>query len=164
MQLLGVALTRASGFKSFTIPSTSMEKTIQAGDLLVADMWFYNSKNPARADVILFRKNNTVWVKRVIAIGGDTIAESDGRVLINGSFIAEPFVQHTAVVALDEMNNFAPVKVPEGKYFVMGDNRDVSLDSRPSTRGDGLGLVDRKSIVGKPLYIVASTRQGKPIQ
>jgi len=164
MQLLGMALTRASGFKSFSVPSTSMENTIRAGDLLVADMWYYRAQAPAHQDVILFARNGTVWVKRVIAIGGDTIEGRDGTVTINHLVVVEPFVQHTESVRIDEMNNFEPVDVPHGKYFVIGDNRDVSLDSRPTTRGEGLGLVDRKSIVGKPLYVIASTRQGKPIQ
>jgi signal peptidase I len=164
MDVLGIAVTRASGFKSFHVPSTSMENTIRAGDLIVADMWYYRSHSPSRQDVILFARDNTVWVKRVIAVGGDTIEGRNGKVTINNYIIAEPFIQHTSAVAFDEMNNFDPVEVPEGKYFVMGDNRDVSLDSRPSTRGEGLGLVDRKLIVGKPLYILASTRQGKPIR
>jgi signal peptidase I len=155
-ELLGVAVTRASGFRSFEVPSTSMERTIQKGDRIVADMGYYDSRQPERDDVIIFRNHGLFVVKRVIAIAGDTVVGKSGVIFLNGQTLDEPFVEHTRGSAAPWLNTFGPVT----KYFVMGDNRDVSLDSRSPE----IGLIERKSIVGKTLYIFVSGRQGGKVQ
>ena len=140
------------------------------GDHIVADMRYYSSRSPSRRDVIVFEKDGTFFTKRVIAIGGDTVQEKDGDVLVNGLKIDEPYIQHTQASTSDLMANlglpsnwminFGPVTLPKGKYFVMGDNRDVSLDSRLPE----VGLLDKRSIMGKVLYIFDSDRPGKRIR
>lgn len=70
MSLSGRAVTRAVGFRSFSIPSISMEKTIQRGDRLVVATYYYQSHLPARKDVIVFKTSQTFFVERIIAIGG----------------------------------------------------------------------------------------------
>jgi len=167
MSLLGRVITRASGFRSFEIPSISMERTIQRGDRIVADMWYYSSHSPGRPDVVIFMNRGTFFVKRVVAVGGDTIAGKDRRVFVNGQVVDEPYVQHAGSsvgdwksAGVDFMDTFGPITVPKGKCFVMGDNRDVSLDSR----SPDMGLVDGGSIAGKALYVFSSDRQGKNIQ
>ena len=159
-ELLGVTVTRASGFRSFEAPSTSMERTIQRGDRIVADMWYYDSRQPERDDVIIFRNHDLFAVRRVIAIAGDTVVGKSGVIFLNGQTLDEPFVEHTRGSAAPWLNTFGPVIVPADKYFVMGDNRDVSLDSRSPE----IGLIERKSIVGKTLYIFVSGRQGRKVQ
>ena len=171
--LLGAIVTRASGFRSFSIPSVSMERTIERGDHIVADMRCYYSKNPARQDLVIFMKYDVFVVKRVIAVGGDRVEGKDGSILLNRSTISEPYVWHAGAtdsmdssgpgldpLAIGWRNNFGPVNVPPDKYFVMGDNRDVSLDSRSPE----VGLIDKSSIVGKALYIFGSDRQGKELR
>jgi len=161
LSLLGSIVTRAAGFRSFKIPSTSMEKTIVQGDQIVADMRYYHSRLPDREDVVLFEKQGTVFIKRVIAIGGDAIQGNHGDVFVNGDKVFEPYVQHTSPSqAPDWTVNFGPVKVGDGDYFVMGDNRDISLDSRSAN----FGTVDGRSVVGKPLYVFDSDRPGKRIR
>lgn len=159
-EFLGIAVTRASGFKSFEVPSTSMERTIQKGDRIVADIWFYQFQTPAREDVIIFKHERTFFVKRVIAIAGDTIAGRNGLVVLNGQTLDEPFVEHRDVPSQPWLKTFGPITLSNEQYFVMGDNRDVSLDSRSPE----IGLVDKKSIVGKALYVFASGRQGRRIK
>lgn len=159
-QLLGMAVARAAGFRSFQVPSTSMERTIQKGDRIVADFRYYDARTPERDDVIVFKSKDTFFVKRVIAVGGDTISGKDGFIFLNGQALVEPFVEHGDSHTTSLSDAFGPITVPRDRFFVMGDNRDVSLDSRyPS-----FGLVDKSSIVGKTLYIFASSRQGKKIQ
>jgi signal peptidase I len=161
LSLLGAIVTRATGFRSFKIPSTSMEKTIMQGDQIVADMRYYDSRSPDREDVVLFERQGTVFIKRVIAIGSDIIQGKDGDVFVNGKKILEPYVQHTSPSWKPDWTvNFGPVKVENASYFVMGDNRDISLDSRSLD----FGLVDRKSVVGKPLYVFDSDRPGKKVR
>jgi signal peptidase I len=160
LSLLARTLTRASGFQSFIVPSTSMERTILQGDQLLADMRYYHSRHPDRREVIIFLRDHDFSVKRVIAIGGDSIQGEDSAILINGRKQEEPYVEHAGSEALEWMRNFGPVSVPSGKFFVMGDNRDVSLDSRAA----GFGFVDDASVVGKPLYVFASGRAGKSIR
>jgi signal peptidase I len=160
LDLAGIAVTRASGFRSFEVPSTSMERTIQAGDRIVADVWYYNSKAPKREDIVIFRNKCLFIVKRVIAVGGDTIIGKDGLVVLNGQALDEPFVEHRGLSSPFWLNTFGPITVSSDKYFVMGDNRDISLDSRSPE----VGLLDKRSVVGKALYVVSSTRQGTKIQ
>jgi signal peptidase I len=160
LSLLGQAVTRASGFRSFTVPSPSMERTILKGDPIVADMWYYQSRPPVRQDVIVFKKEGTFFIKRVIAVGDDIIQGTHGNVFVNGQTISEPYVQHSSHSAPDWTMNFGPIKVANGKYFVMGDNRDVSLDSRSSQ----FGLVDKSLVVGKPLYVFGSDRPGQTVR
>ena len=157
LSVLGGAVTRASGFRSFSIPSTSMEKTLRRGDHFVVDT---HPHPPVRQDVIIFFRNQTYFVKRVIAIGGDTIQGKNRVILVNGNEQDEPYVQHVRTDSADWMDNFGPMTIPLGKCFVMGDNRDVSLDSRSSE----FGLVDVTSIIGKPLYVFGSDSVGRSIR
>ena len=95
------------------------------------------------------RIHDSLTVKRVIGVGGDTIEGKDREILLNDSVQSESFIEHKSrVAAYDWMDTFGPVAIPPEKFFVMGDNRDVSLDSR----SPDFGLVDAPSIVGKPLY------------
>jgi hypothetical protein len=71
--LIGAPLTRLAGFRSFSIPSSSMEQTIAQGDHIVVDTLHYRGRGPARQDVIVFFKDHTYFIKRVGAVGGDTI-------------------------------------------------------------------------------------------
>jgi signal peptidase I len=159
LTLSGILVTRASGFRSFTIPSPSMEKTVLKGDKIVADMRYYRSRPPDRGTVIIFKRDGTFYIKRVIAISGDTIEGRYGQVLVNGLLVDEPYVEHTSPIPDPRTTKFGPIRILDGYYFVMGDNRDVSLDSRwPS-----FGLVSKDSIAGKPLYVIGSDRPGKHI-
>ncbi len=158
--VLGIAVTRTSGFRSFEVPSTSMERTIQRGDRIVADIWYYKSRSPERGDVIIFNNKGSFIIKRVIAVPGDTIVGRAQSIVLNGQTLDEPFVEHRGSSFQAWMNTFGPVTVLSDKYFVMGDNRDISLDSRSPE----IGLVDRRSIVGKTLYVFSSSRQGKKIR
>jgi signal peptidase I len=160
LSLSGAVLARASGFRSFSIPSPSMENAVLKGDQIVADMRYYRSRSPQRQDVIIFERDGTFFVKRVIAIGGDTIRGDGGAVFVNGQTIIEPYVLHTSRNPSNWMVNFGPFAVGNGKYFVMGDNRDVSLDSR----WQAFGLVSRDSVAGKPLYVLGSSRLGRHVQ
>jgi signal peptidase I len=99
-----------------------------------------------------------ILVKRLIAKGGDTITSIHGDVSLNGVALNESYVQHTDDPT-DELMNFGPLTIPPHKLFVMGDNRDISLDSRMPE----FGLVDESAILGKPLYIItpAHDRSGE---
>jgi signal peptidase I len=156
LSLLGRAVTRLSGFRSFIIPSTSMEQTLRRGDRFVMDSTL---RKPKRRDVVVLFKDHLFLVKRVIAVAGDSVESRDGVVFVNSKRQDEPYAGHTGLPYV-WMNNFGPITIPAGKYFVMGDNRDVSLDSRSAD----FGLVDQSSIVGEPLYIFASDRVGKNIK
>ena len=145
-----------------------MEPTIRVGDHFVADVWYYRSRSPARQDLVVFRNYDVLVVKRVIAVGGDTVEEREANIILNGHNIDEPYVTHQGLYspnravlgAEDWRRYFGPVQVPPGKYFVMGDNRDFSLDSR----SPDVGFYDKGSIVGKALYIFGSDRQGKKLE
>ena len=138
-----------SGFHTFKFASSSMEPMISVGDKFVADSRYYQRHSPNRDDLVLLQTGNGVTVKRIIAIGGDTIEGKQREILLNDQLQDEPFVQHEFANGLEpELDTFGPVKIPAHKYFLMGDNRDISLDSRTSS----FGLIDASAIVGRPLY------------
>ncbi len=154
---LGAGVTRVSGFRIFTVPSTAMEKTIQRGDRIVVEL---NTRKPERGEVIVFYRDRLFIIKRAVAVGGDVIQGIPGIISVNGKELAEPYVQHAGPLPPLWMNTFGPVIVPSGKAFVMGDNRDVSLDSRSPK----VGFVDDSAVVGRPLYIFDSNRTGSSIK
>jgi signal peptidase I len=145
-----------------------MEPTIQRGDRIVTDMRAYFTHVPQYRDVIVFYTDRTYFVKRVVAMGGDTIEGKKGRIFVNARLMNESYIQHSQAglpvnwktLGNDPTQNFGPVTVPAGKYFVLGDNRDVSLDSRSPE----FGFVDRSSVIGKVLYIFSTARQGARVQ
>jgi len=166
VSLTGRGIVRASGFTTFDIPSTSMEPTIQKDDRIVVDTRAYRASLPQYQDVIVFRRTDDFAVKRIIAMGGDTIEGRAGQILLSGNLINESYAEHSKgqqqlePSADDWMQSFGPITIPPNKYFVMGDNRDVSLDSR----SPDFGLVDRSAITGRVLYVSNAARQGGHIR
>jgi signal peptidase I len=142
-------LLLASGFRPLKFASPSMEPTISVGDKFVTDTHYYRNQPERRGDLVLLRRKDLLTVKRIIAIAGDSIQGTDRQIFLNGQKQDEPYVNHEFARGISpQLDNFGPVTVPAGKYFLMGDNRDVSLDSRTPS----FGCVDASAIVGKPLY------------
>ncbi|HBT19978.1 MAG TPA: signal peptidase I [Peptococcaceae bacterium] len=110
------------------IPSGSMLPTIQQSDRILVNKLAYSFKEPQRGDIIVFEApvnvgDNQDFIKRVIALPGETVEIKNGKVFINGKPLEEDYI-------LEAPNyNFGPVKVPEGCLFVLGDNRNSSYDS-----------------------------------
>jgi signal peptidase I len=147
-----------AGFRALKFNSSAMENTLLMGDQFIIDRPFYSDHSVARDDLVVLRRQDYQTVKRVVAIGGDTIEGRNRRIMVNGQLLAEPFIRHSLAPGTNpEMDSFGPVTVAVGKYFVMGDNRDVSLDSR----SPDFGLLDAQAIIGKPLYIYRSPIKGR---
>lgn len=136
LALIAAVLTlffRSFGLEGIYINSGSMEPTLPVKASYFLEKISYRFINPRRGDIIAFPSPITPGkdlVKRVIAIGGDTIELRNKAVVLNGSLLSEPYVQHTRSKELLEGDNIPPLTVPEGMVFVMGDNRDESGDSR----------------------------------
>jgi len=149
VNLIFTSLLVGSGFRTLKFASSAMEPTIFAGDKFVFDKFYYQHQPERRGDLVVMRIEDSLTVKRIIAKGGDTIQGKDREILVNDRVQSEPFIeQKSRAAAYDWMDTFGPTTIPSGKFFVMGDNRDISLDSRSAD----FGLVDARSIVGKPLY------------
>ena len=126
------------------IAGTSMSDTMEDGDVVLALRY---SKFET-GDVIAFYYNNTVLVKRVIASSGQWVdIDSDGNVYVDGAVVEEPYVTQKA---LGECNIELPYQVPTGRYFVMGDNRASSIDSRNTE----IGCVSSDMVIGKIVFRV----------
>ncbi|MEW6573680.1 MAG: signal peptidase I [Bacillota bacterium] len=136
---------RAFIFQPFYIPSGSMKPTLFQGDRIIVSKLSYRLHPPERGDIIVFRfplneKKN--YVKRLIGLSGETVQLSDGKLFINGRETPEPYLPPGTYFA-----DFGPVKVPEDSYFMLGDNRMNSEDSRV------WGFLDRRLIVGKAVLL-----------
>ena len=156
--VLAAVLLRTFVVATYSIPSGSMEPTLQIGDRIVVDKLSYHLHGIGRGDIVVFSTPPTEncagppvsdLVKRVIALPGEIIALEDGRVLINGRLYPEPFLPpnlrndtypgpSTAPYALHHA-----YRVPAGDVYVMGDNRPDSCDSRY------WGPIRQSTIVGK---------------
>lgn len=152
--------------QAFKIPSGSMLPTLQIGDHLLVNKFSYgvrlpvtgaeliSRQGPEHGDVVVFRfprDRSLDYIKRVVAVGGDTIEVRDKQVFLNGKRVDNPHAHFTNPdimnAAAGPRDNFGPVTVPEGKIFVMGDNRDNSYDSR------FWGFVDLQDVLGKAFII-----------
>ncbi len=164
-------LVRSFVIQAYKIPSGSMEPTLLVGDHLlvnrmsyvvkipVVDTVLFSTGKPKRGDIIVFRfpeDPTKDYIKRVIATGGETVEIRNRSIFIDGKKIKDVWghfrsdsVSRGFLPFIDK-DNVPPIKVPENCYFVMGDNRDNSLDSRY------WGFVEKRHLVGKALIIYFS--------
>lgn len=121
------------------ISGTSMEPTMEDGDIVA----LIKNQKPERGDLIGFYYQSKVLLKRVVGEPGDIVEiSSDGTVTVNGETLEEPYITDKA---LGECDIKFPYQVPENRYFVLGDHRATSIDSRSSA----VGCVEREQIIGQ---------------
>ncbi len=147
-----IFILQAYVFRVFVVSSRAMVPTLRPGDVVLVDRLTYDFGAPQRGDIILFhfpQADDRGFLKRVIGLPGDTVAEHDGRFLVNGSPLAWPRAGTSASGAAGALN-MPPVKVPAGQYFVLGDNPGASLDSR------FWGTVNLHELMGKALVVLWS--------
>jgi len=130
------------------VPSGSMERSIMTGDRVVAFRLSYLLSTPERFDVVVFRfpdDPSKLFVKRVIGLPGERIDIVDGRVYINNS---DRPLDDGIFVTYGDFENYGPFNVPEGHYFMLGDNRINSEDSRRWYTP----FVERDQILGRVIF------------
>ncbi len=142
---------RARSFR-IEISSDGMVPTLLPGDHLVLHKAAYHTIEPERSDIVVYRypdEDGKRFLHRVIGVPGDRVEVRDQVVLVNEQPLTESSVQHTdrSSMAGNVRDNLGPVTVPAGAYFVMGDNREESLDSR------FLGPISKEHILGKGVFI-----------
>jgi signal peptidase I len=147
--------------QAYVIPTGSMEGNLRVGDHMLVDRAVYANPGPLgrfvmpyedvkRGDIVAFlypKDTHQTFVKRVIGLPGDRIRMVDKQVIRNGHTLTEPYTQHIDPGIDPSRDNFPELTVPPDKLFVLGDNRDNSLDSRY------WGFVPREYVVGKPLFV-----------
>jgi len=144
------------------VPTESMVPTILVGDHFMLDKVAFPANYPEflqevlpertihRADIVAFWSPEVPdlrLVKRVIGLPGETLEIRDGDIYINGEQLKEPYTVHILQPLFRQLQNIPPITIPPDSFFMMGDNRDNSRDSRY------FGVVSRQALIGKPLFI-----------
>lgn len=136
------------------IYGTSMVPTLEDGQIVVS----VKSGSFEPGDIVAFYYGNKLLIKRFIAGPADWVdIDADGNVSVNGSVLDEPYIVEKAY---GETNITLPYQVPDNRYFLMGDNRDVSVDSRNTA----VGCVSDEQIVGKVVFRIWPLSQFGPVQ
>ena len=127
------------------IPSGSMENTIMTGDRVIGNRFAYSFSDPQRFDIIIFRypdDESQLFIKRIIGLPGETVQIKNGSVYINGELLkAENGLAEATIAGAAEY----PVELGDDEYFLLGDNRESSEDSRFS----GIGNIKRENLIGR---------------
>ncbi|HDL19296.1 MAG TPA: signal peptidase I [Bacteroidetes bacterium] len=194
--VIAATILRIFVVQAFRIPTGSMEKTLMVGDFLLVNKFIYGVrtpdkiplinvkipwvrlpalKKPKKGDIVVFkypRNPDQDYIKRCVAVGGDTLQIIDKQVFINGKrFTDPPHLQHIDPYTMPKgqlqydivpsgagnRDNYGPVIVPPHHYFMMGDNRDNSLDSRY------WGFLPEENIVGEALILYFSWNKNAPL-
>ncbi|MEM1251290.1 MAG: signal peptidase I [Cyanobacteria bacterium P01_H01_bin.21] len=136
-QTIGLSIALALGIRQFIaearyIPSESMKPTLLVNDRLVVEKISYRLQDPKRGDIVVFwppseivpaGQRRDAFIKRIVGLPGDTVEVTDGTVLVNGDELDENYIQSPPTYEQ------APLTIPAGNYFVLGDNRNASYDS-----------------------------------
>ena len=143
---LVIALVITTFVKPTIVKNHSMSGTLEENDFLMINRFLYRRSEPQEGDIIVFQSplmtasgQEKLLIKRIIAMSGDELSIRGGQVYVNGELLEEEYLADDYTIGEISMI------IPEGKLFVMGDNRSNSLDSRDQM----LGLVDESEIVGK---------------
>lgn len=157
MKALAIAIAlaffiRTFLFAPFIVEGESMESTLHNAERLVVNKAIYFVSTPQRGDIIVFHAEaDKDYIKRVIAVAGETVEVRDDTLYINGKEVDEPYLAQKREEAKAEGNelteDFPPVAIPDGEIFVMGDNRQNSRDSRM------IGPVKLDTVVGRAEFV-----------
>jgi signal peptidase I len=140
-------LLRTFVFQAFFIPSESMETTLFENDRILVNKVSYRLHDVNRGDVVVFRRPDDQpgeirdLIKRVIGLPGETVEGRDSTIYINEQLLVEPYLDG------NRFGDFGPITVPEDELFMMGDNRDQSLDSRR------FGTIGEERIIGRAFFL-----------
>ena len=152
--LIVAMLLKTFIFANAVVPTGSMLNTIQEGDRIIASRIEYNFTDPERYDIIIFKAPDEVakgnekeyYVKRIIGLPGETVTIVNGVVYVADAEGKTTQLKDDFITACTPTGNFGPYNVPEDSYFVMGDNRESSIDSRYWVTTN---YVPRDYIIGK---------------
>lgn len=141
--------------QAFIIPSSSMERTLCKGDRILVNKLAYRLFPPRRKDVVVFeypKDHSECFIKRIVGLGGESLSICDERVSVGGILVDEPYVYDPvrSPAFPDEDRDVSRFEVPRGKYFLMGDNRRVSWDSRKYGAVGPEGFLGRASFIYWP--------------
>jgi len=154
---------RTFAIQTFWVPSTSMLPTLQVGDRILVQKAFFNWHDLHQGDIVVFTKpprdrcgGDGDLVKRVIALPGQTIYSAGNTVYVNGRPLAEPYLPRIDPLGppIPDASRVHPFRVPAGNFYMMGDNRAISCDSR------FWGPIKGSSIVGR--VVMLFWRDGHP--
>ena len=137
---MAVFIVSRTAIQSFVIVGISMEPSFEEGQRLIINKAVYRFREPARGDVIVFHPPNnqrTDYIKRIIALPGDTVEIKGEAVYVNDSQLYEPYIKDSPSYTLPQ------TEIPDNNYFVLGDNRNNSNDSHNDW------TVERTDIIGK---------------
>ncbi len=156
---------RTFGYQTFWIPSTSMVPTLQKGDRILVQKAFFNWHNLHQGDIVVFARPprdhcggaaDDDLVKRIIALPGQAIYSAGNTLYVNGRPLAEPYLPRIDPLGppIPDASRLHPFRVPAGDFYVLGDNRQISCDSR------FWGPIKGSSIVGRVVLLL--WRDGHP--
>jgi signal peptidase I len=154
---------RTFGYQTFWIPTTSMLPTLQVGDRILVQKAFFNWRGLHSGDIVVFARPprdhcgpDGDLVKRIIALPGQTIYSAGNTVYVNGRPLAEPYLPRVDPLGppIPDASRLHPYRVPAGDFYVLGDNRQISCDSR------FWGPIKGSSIVGRVVLLL--WRDGHP--
>lgn len=140
-------------FAPYVVDGESMNPTLHDRERIFVNMTVKYISEFKRGQIVVLNGENEHYVKRIIGLPGDTVQMKNDQLYINGKKVSEPYLAANKKQAKQEgfddlTDDFGPVKVPDDKYFVMGDNRRNSMDSR-----NGLGLFTKKQIAGTAKFV-----------
>ncbi len=158
VKILVLCFVVALGIKTFIaqpvfVEGSSMYPTLEDGEFGFTNLLGISLGEINRGDIVIVSHDNEYWVKRVIGLPNETIECQNGVVLIDGEPLEEPYLETSYVQDIEEQqhyftSDFEAVTLGENEYFVMGDNRVVSADSRI------VGAFDRDQIIGKGVFVI----------
>ncbi len=166
--ILGGDMIGTRGLNPIYVTADSMMPGLEVQDRIMVNYLQYLKESPKRGDIVVFippGNGSNYFIKRVVGLPGEQVSIKDKKVMINGKPITDPYSVHlidrVLPAAEGPRDNMGPIEIQEGRFFVMGDNRDYSNDSR------FFGPVPAEKIVGKGLYIFWAkdrSRIGKSLQ
>lgn len=134
-------------FATSIVEGTSMEPTLEDGERVLYNKMVYLVDEPDRGDIVIIQRPNKNYVKRVVGLPGDTVEVQDHKLYVNNRRVDQTYLNQKAI---EETGDFSAVTIPKDKYFVMGDNRNISKDSRT-----GLGFISSDEIIGRSELIIS---------